>query len=99
MKKLLASLGLGAALAFATPSTSEAQGPVITGGLVNVTITNVANNNEIIKNVNLAVTAALNVAANICGVSVDVLATDFAPDGFATCTNTVTGRAVTLQRQ
>lgn len=101
MKKLIASLGLGAALAFAAPQVTEAQ-PVVTGGLVNVTITNVANNNEIVKNVNIAVpiNAALNLAANICGVSVNVLsAALLSPQGTANCQNTQTGRAVTLVRQ
>jgi hypothetical protein len=57
--------------------------PVITGGLVNVTITDV----DLLNNV--AVTAlngvTLQVAAEVCGVAVNVLAADLGPDGFAVC--------------
>jgi hypothetical protein len=47
-------------------------------GLVNVDIHNVLNNNEV------AVTIPINAAANICGVSVAVLAQDLA-NGPVTC--------------
>ena len=67
-------------LAVAAPAQAA---PVITGGLVNVTITDV----DLLNNV--AVTAlngvTLQVAAQVCGVSVNVLAADLAPDGFAVC--------------
>ena len=44
MKKLIAAIGLSAALAAAAPK-AEAQ-PVITGGLVNVTLVDLVNNNN-----------------------------------------------------
>jgi hypothetical protein len=47
------------------PSASAS--PVVTGGLVNITVFDVASNN----NVQLAVPIA--VAANVCGVNVNVL--------------------------
>lgn len=46
---------------------ASAQGPVVTGGLVNVTLTNIANNNQV------TVTIPIQAAANICGVTVAVL--------------------------
>lgn len=66
---VVASLSLVAATA--APASAA---PVITGGLVNVTVTNVLNNNTvtILQDVNVGV--ALNAAANVCGVSVNVLA-------------------------
>ena len=66
---VVASLSLVAATA--APASAA---PVITGGLVNVTVTDVLHNNTvtILQNVNLGV--ALNAAANVCGVSVNVLA-------------------------
>lgn len=65
-------------------ATAPAQAaPVVTGGLVNVTITDV----DLLNNV--AVTAlngvTLQVAANVCGVAVNVLAADLGPDGEAVC--------------
>jgi hypothetical protein len=87
MTKWIAGLGLSAALAFAAPSSAEAQGPVVTGGLVNVTITDVIENVVVeVSNVNVSITAALALAANVCGVAVNVLAADFQQDGQATCT-------------
>jgi hypothetical protein len=63
------AIGLAAA-----PAASAHQ-----SGLVNVDIHNVLNNNEV------AVTIPINAAANICGVSVAVLAQDLA-GGPVTCT-------------
>jgi hypothetical protein len=63
------AIGLAAA-----PAASAQQ-----SGLVNVDIHNVLNNNEV------AVTIPINAAANICGVSVAVLAQDLA-GGPVTCT-------------
>lgn len=86
MKKSIAALGLAAALAFAAPSVSHAQ-PVVTGGLVNVTLTNIANGNNIpiasYDNISLGV--ALNLAANVCGVGVNVLATQLGTPGPISC--------------
>jgi hypothetical protein len=68
IRLVAAGLAASGALA-AAPAVALAQGPVITGGLVNVTIANVANNNQV------TVTVPVQAAANICGVSVAVLAT------------------------
>lgn len=84
-KKWIAALGVSAALAFAAPQSAEAQ-PVVTGGLVNVTIVDAvdANNNQILNN--LTVAAAVQIAANVCGIAVNVLTQDLAQDGRAVCT-------------
>jgi hypothetical protein len=66
MKKLIAGLGLGAALAFAAPSAAEAQ--TKQDGLVNVSVGDVT----ILQDVNIA--AAVDVVAQICGIDLDVLA-------------------------
>ena len=92
MTKWIATLGVGAALAFAAPNTAEAQ-PVVNigGGLVNVQVGNVT----ILEDV--AVGAALGVAAALCDINVNVLATQFRT-GDATCTSTSDGQTVTIQR-
>ena len=70
---LLTSAMLAIGLA-AAPAASAHQ-----SGLVNVDISNVLNNNDV------AVTIPINAAANVCGVSVDVLSSNLA-NGPVTCT-------------
>ena len=67
MKKLIAGLGIGAALAFAAPNMAEAQ-TTKQDGLVNVSVGDVT----ILEDVNIA--AAVDVVAQICGIDLDVLA-------------------------
>jgi hypothetical protein len=66
--------------------------PIVTGGLVNVTIVDFIDVNnvdvEILNDVNVA--AALQPAANVCDVNVNVLAQQFRQGGDAACTNTQT---------
>ena len=80
MKRILAStaglLMAGAASVMAAPPASAQ--PLVTGGLVNVTVAD----NEILNDVNVGV--ALGVAANVCDVSVNVLARQLKTDA-ATC--------------
>ena len=54
--------------------------PLITGGLVNVTVTNLLNNNQV------AVQIPVNAAADVCGLNVAVLAGDLL-SGPVTCTS------------
>jgi mannose/fructose/N-acetylgalactosamine-specific phosphotransferase system component IIC len=77
IKRGLAVGAASAALALIPVAPAVAQ-PVITGGLVNVTVTNLLNNNTV--QVAIPVTAA----ANICNVSVSVI-TDLVNNG-GTCT-------------
>lgn len=76
-KRAAVSLVAGAALLVGAAPAQAA--PVITGGLVNVTVFDVIDDvnvlNESLSQNNVAVGAALGVAANVCGVGVNVLAT------------------------
>ena len=71
IKKLLATTFVGSALSLgvgaATIPQASAQ-PVVTGGLVNVTVTDVVSHN------NVQVQVPVEVAAQLCGVNVNVLA-------------------------
>jgi hypothetical protein len=97
MKKWIAAIGLSAVLAAAAPQ-AEAQ-PVITGGLVNITVVDLLNNNTVLSQDNISVGAALNIAANVCGVAVNVLATQLASGGPVSCRNTTNAVTITRQQQ
>lgn len=92
MTKWIATLGIGTALAFAAPNMSQAQAPVVTGGLVNVTIVNVANDNTVLSYDNILQNVGVGVAANVavlaCGVQavipVGVIAQQLARTGQST---------------
>ncbi len=89
IRKSLATVGAAGALtltslAVATPAQAA---PVLTGGLVNVTIIDAVD----ISRVNVQLPIA--VAANVCDVDVNVLAADLADDGTANCTATADSRA------
>ena len=71
-----AACGGLAAGGLATPASAQ---PINVGNLVNVNTSNVLNNNDV------DVTVPITAAANICGVSVIVLAQDLAGDNTATC--------------
>ena len=91
---------LAGALAMPMAATTSAQGPVITGGLVNVTVVDVIDGGvHVLEDVNVSVGAALALAANVCGVGVNVLATQLG-SGIATCDAEIEGgqRVVTIQR-
>lgn len=78
----------------ASPASAS---PIVTGGLVNVTVTDVLNNNQILNDVNVGVGAALGIAANVCDVSVGVLAQQLHTGG-ATCTSNATGQRVDISQ-
>ena len=78
-KRLVAAAGVAATLS-AVPAVPAFAQPVVTGGLVNVTITNVLNHNQV------AVQIPVNAAANVCGVAVNVLTSQLNNVGTATCT-------------
>ena len=80
---------------FAAGAAPASAAPIITGGLVNITITNFLNNNTVTLDRVVNVAAAVNIAANVCDLDVNAIATDLGNDGSATCTNTV-GQVVTL---
>ena len=84
---ILAAGALAGALAL-VPATPASAQPIITGGLVNVVVGNV----NIVRDVRLGV--ALNVAANVCGVGVNVLASQIG-HGPVSC-DTTTGDIVQI---
>jgi hypothetical protein len=66
-RKLAASLFASGLLAVGAAAPASAQ-PIITGGLVNITIVDVLNDNEV------NVQVPIGVAANVCGIQANVLA-------------------------
>jgi hypothetical protein len=86
-KRTLAAVAVGGALAAVPVAPALAAGPVVTGGLVDVTVTNLLNNDTILSNNNVGVGVAANVAANVCGIAVNVLATQLASGQNVNCTN------------
>jgi hypothetical protein len=67
---------------FAAPASAQ---PIVTGGVVNITVVDVLNDNVILSNNEINLGVALNLAANICDVNVNALAVQLR-DGGATCT-------------
>jgi hypothetical protein len=89
------------ALAVPMAATTSAQPNVVVGGgLVNVQVTDVIDDvTVVVQDINVSVGAALALAANVCGVGVNVLATQLG-SGQATCDAVIEGgqRVVTIQR-
>ena len=77
-----ASLMMAGALG-ATAVPASAQGPIVTGGLVNITVVDLIDG-DVLSDNNVALGVALGVAANVCDVNVNVLAVQLR-DGGATC--------------
>lgn len=92
-KRSLTAVVLGGGLVAAAATPAMAQ-PVVTGGLVNVTVTN--NNIPVVSYDNIGVGAALGVAANVCGVGVNVLATQLGNNAPVSCTSTSSGQTATI---
>ena len=78
----LAALAATGALSIGVTAPASAQ-PLFTGGLVNVNVTDVLTNNDV------AVQVPIGVAANVCDVSVAVLA-ETAGDAPVNCTASTT---------
>jgi hypothetical protein len=87
------ALGLGGSLAMSTPAQAA---PLVTGGVVNVTVTDVVDDVTVtVQDVNVGVGAALNIAANVCDVNVNVLAEQLR-DGSTTCENATNDQTVAI---
>lgn len=86
MRRIMATLAASALCAVGFTGTASAA-PVVTGGLVNVTITNLLTGAEVLSRNDVRVGAALNVAANVCGVTVNALATQLGTGAPVTCDN------------
>ena len=78
-----------------TPASAQ---PIVTGGLVNVVVTEVIDDvTVVVQDVNVGLGAALGIAANVCDVNVNVLARQLRT-GEATCTNEVTDQTATISQ-
>ena len=101
LRRTIATAAVIGALATASAgmaAPAQAQ-PVITGGLVNVTIVDVIDDVTVtVRDINVALAAAVNIGANVCGVNAAVLAANFIQNGEATCTNEQTGQTVTIDQ-
>ncbi len=72
------------ALLFAGLAAPASAQPIITGGLVNITIVDSLNNLVTVQDLNLGV--ALNLAANVCDVNVAILLAAILDQGATGCT-------------
>ena len=98
MRKLFATMFLTCALAVGATAPMAAAQPVVTGGLVNITVVDVLNNNTVTIDRVVTVGAALGIAANVCNVSVAVLAQQLGSTGDTTCENTLTDFTATISQ-
>ena len=94
-KRTLAALATTGTLTLA-PAVPAMASPVVTGGLVNVTVTNLLNNDTILSQNNVGVGVAAQIAANVCGVSVGVLASAVGQGAPVDCTNPTGDTGVTI---
>jgi hypothetical protein len=100
MRKYVALFFATAALAVGTVAPAASAAPVITGGLVNVTITEVdvlTGDNVVTLDRVVNAALALNLAANVCDVNVGVLAQQLRT-GSATCENAIDGGTATINQ-
>ena len=95
MRKLFATMFLTCALAVGATAPVAPAAPVITGGLVNITVTNFLNNNTVTLDRVVNVAAAVQIAANVCNIPVTVLATSVTQTGSATCSNATQTATIT----
>jgi hypothetical protein len=91
IKRAATAAAIAGALAIPAAAPASAQ-PVITGGLVNVTIV------DLISLEQTSLQVPITVAANVCGVSVAALAQDLRT-GAVDCSNETRQVTVTQQRQ
>ena len=98
MKRIFGAAVLAGAMAIPMATTSYAQPNVVVGGgLVNVQITDVIDD-IIIEDVNVTVPigVAANIIANVCGLSVGVLASDLAHGNEVACEGEIDGAPVNV---
>jgi hypothetical protein len=92
MKKFLATTFATALMAFGIAAPASAQ-PVVTGGLINVTLV------DVLSHDNIAVQVPVGVAANVCDVNAAVLLAAVRDTGSATCDATAESIAWAQQHQ
>ena len=98
MRKVFATLFLTGALAVGSVAPMATAAPVVTGGLVNITVADVLNNNTVTLDRTVNVAAAINIAANVCDTTVAILAADYAPDGAVSCTSLIDGGTAVISQ-
>ena len=91
-RTLVAALFSTAALAVTVAAPAGAQ-PIVTGGLINVTLVDVLSHNEV------AVQVPVGIAANVCDVNAAVLLAAVRDTGSATCEATAESIAWAEQKQ
>ena len=96
-KRTVVSLFAGVAMLGGVAASPANAQPVVTGGLVNVTIVDLIDG-DVLSNNNVSVGAALGIAANVCGVAVNVLATQLGTPGPITCTSEASNQEVTISQ-
>ena len=90
VRKLMASLFASGLLAVGLAAPTASAQPVITGGLINITLTNVLQN--------VSVQVPVGVAANVCDTNVAALFAQIEDNGSATCTADADAIAFAQQR-
>jgi hypothetical protein len=85
-RKLVASLSAAGLFAFGAAAPASAQ-PIITGGLINVTV----------NDVNVGVQVPIGIAANVCDLNVAALVAAIHDEGDSTCDATATSTADLMQ--
>ena len=98
MKRLMiasasAALAMGGGVALASPANAA---PLFTGGLVNVNVSNVLNNSEILSRNDVGLGVAAGIAANVCDVNVGGILGQLRDVGTATCTSDAGDQVVTI---
>ena len=90
-----AAIALASSVVLAPPATAQ---PLVTGGLVNVTVTDVIDDvTVVVRDINVSLGAALGIAADVCDVNVNVLARQLRTGG-ATCTSEASGQTVDISQ-
>ena len=92
IKKLVATTFATALMAFGVAAPAGAQ-PVVTGGLINVTLV------DVLSHDNIAVQVPVGIAANVCDVNAAVLLAAVRDTGSATCEATAESIAWAQQHQ
>ena len=92
IRKLVATTFATALMAFGIAAPASAQ-PVVTGGLINVTLV------DVLSHDNIAVQVPVGIAANVCDVNAAVLLAAVRDTGSATCDATAESIAWAQQHQ
>ena len=99
LKKTIATAGTAGLLtagSFGMAAPAQAA-PLFTGGLVNVTITDTLNDNNILNDVTVIVAIPVGVAANVCGTSVAILGASAVSGPFNCTASTVQDLPIAFQ--